>query len=93
MKHFRVFIGAILVLALLSSCNRAEERDGDDERVFPRWYTEAFAWQTALPIDVIGDTYRSFILLDDGSLWAFGWVSNAREMVYAQVPFFCYGRR
>jgi len=51
-----------------------------------------FAEQIALPIDVIGGTHRSFILLDDGSLWSFGWIDDGRgqrdSMVYAQIPFF-----
>ncbi|MCL2752934.1 MAG: hypothetical protein FWE44_02155 [Defluviitaleaceae bacterium] len=85
MRYLRVFIGAIFTLFLFSSCGRTSQ---DEVAVFPQLGGRNFAAQTALPIDAIGDAHLSFILLDDGSLWAFGWASDGTRMEYSQIPFF-----
>ncbi|MCL2753780.1 MAG: hypothetical protein FWE44_06505 [Defluviitaleaceae bacterium] len=63
----------------------SHQNDAQDNRIFYE--------QTAIPIYVIGGMERSFILMDDGSLWSFGWIDDGRyngrdSFIYRQTPVF-----
>ena len=76
----------VLIFAALSfvACGRRAA----EILLFPHDASKIFAWQNALPVDAVGGTRLSFILLEGGGLWAFGWHYDGNQMAYAQTPFF-----